>query len=657
MRRPLCSFVSALALAAALAAAAGCEDQRSIDWQVKHLTDSNPSDRSKAIEGISQQWRAVDQGSDDSAKKGFKDKAIDELAKAYSSDALKEQGKDRKKIMDILAAAEDPRAKPAFLYAFTNYKPGDNDDDVKQALRTLLKMKGDPAFAGDDETGKAILAGMNAVNWPAASSGQIGAQFGDALSSLKIKSTMKPLLDIVMRPNSGDDTDVKTKSLTALQVVCAQVLGEVGDGSIVDSLIDVMFSDAATVINRKDPTTGDQIKMASPLTTGVSMVVGGALAKIGEPAIDPLMPFVKDDKTNPKVKAVAEKFKYYISAGGVVKTNAYVDIATQTVSNIGLPKVALQIAGIVSDPKTTDDDRKPLIGLLVTLPGDKVVLDAIQKGYDNSKKLKTQIAASVMRTMEPSLTPWLVGIATGKGADTDLQQAALSSAIWLSPPDQFKSVNDAFDKKTLDAKDSTWRAVEMAVGKDGGPVLCDPAKLTGDAKDLCSEELEAPKGVDKPRTVQWLDKTPKWSEELAIIADVLAKGGTDPKKYLGMFKDLSDSIDKSDLAAQAGKPPTRAAVEAGIRSQKAIWMFAAFATESDIVDLVNLVPTIDAMSSRSFVMMAIDKNLKGGSVKVADAITNLIKGERDQGIGTANRDASQLEPIANKLRARAAAKK
>jgi hypothetical protein len=139
------SVASVVILAASLvggsASLTACDDPRSVDWQVKHLSDSNPIERSKALDGVSQGWRNVDQSNDDAKKKEFKDKTIAELAKAYASDVVKESSKDRKKIMDILSQADDPRAKPAFVHAFKNYKQGDNEDEVKSAARAVLKNK------------------------------------------------------------------------------------------------------------------------------------------------------------------------------------------------------------------------------------------------------------------------------------------------------------------------------------------------------------------------------------------------------------------------------------------------------------------------------------------------------------------------------------
>ena len=646
-RSPFASIVSVLACVSALAGAAtlsGCDDPRSLDWQVKHLTDSNALDRSKAIEGISQQWRATDQSGKDADKKAFKDKAIAELAKAYSSDALKESSKDRKKIMDILSQAEDPRAKPAFLFAIKSYKPGETEDEVKASVRAIMKMKADPAFAADSETGKAMLAGLANVKWATSKSGEIGALIGDAISGLKIKDTKNDLLAIISKPNDGSDNPA-TKELTAYQIVAAQVLGEIGDGSIVPQMIDIMYTDAATMAKRKDATTGDEVEQASPLTTGVSMVIGNSLAKIGEPAIEPLMPYVKDDKSNDKVKAVNEKFKKYISPGGSGKPTAYVDIATTTVANIGLPKVAAQVAAIVKDKNTKDGDRKPLIGLLVTLPADPVVIDAIEQGYavSSTSKLKTDIAASAMRTMEPSMTDWLLGIARDKKSDDDLQSAALGSAQWLAPKDKIDDVTNAYDKKTLDKKDNTWRAMEPTTE------VCDPTKLTGEKKDRCAEEPDPPEGK-AAKFVMWNDVTPTYKEEMGILADVL-KCDKDAKCYFDAFKAAVADVDKQGLTKV-----TQAGTRAGIRMQKAIWMLAAFGTEDDMVALVNYMPTISTPAGRSFVQMALDKNHNSSS-KVADAIANLVKTMREKGDENANREAAQLEPIANKLRARATSPK
>lgn len=647
MRRPVRPFLfgaSALLVVSALALV-GCDDPKSIEWQVKHLADSNPIDRSRAIEGVAQNWRSVDQSAkpDDPARKEFKDKAIEALAAAYTSDGLKESSKDRKKIMDILSQADDKRAKPAFVHAIKNYKPGDNDDETKAAVRSVIKNKAD--YQGDNDLGAALVTALKNVKFADRRSGELGAMFGDAVSAIKATSQKNELLAIVTSPNDGQDT-VPNKELAGRQAIAAQTLGDVGDASIINQMIDSMFEHASKLARRKDPTTGEEIEQASPLTTAVSMILGGSIAKLGEPAIAPLMPFVKDEAENAKVKEVKGKFAKYISPGGSGKPTAYVDIATTTVANIGLPKVSQEIAGIVRDKKTKDSDRKALIGLLVSLPADENVMSAIKEGYANSgsDKLKTDIAASASRLMEKEMTDWLLQIAGDAKGGEDLKTAALGSALWLAPKDKMAAVRAGYDKnKLLDKRDPLWRVMEPTEKE------CDPkAKLPNKEQQCEAHPEKKAKDGKSDLYVIWNDNTPKYGDELKLVQDVVDTCDKDPKCYFKSFQDAVKEVDK-----QGFSKVTAGGTLAGIKMQKSIWMLAVYGQEADMIELVKFMPNIQQPAARSFVQMALDKNLHNGSVKVADAIAKLVKSEREKGSETANREASQLEPIANKLRARA----
>jgi hypothetical protein len=648
MRRPVRPFLfgaSALLVVSALALV-GCDDPKSLEWQVKHLADSNPIDRSRAIEGVAQGWRAIDQSAKPDApeRKEFKDKAVEALAAAYTSDLLKESSKDRKKIMDILSQADDKRAKPAFVHAIKNYKPGDNDDETKAATRSIVKNKAD--FQGDNDVGSALVAALKSVKFADRRSGELGAMFGDALSAIKATGQKSDVLAIVTAPNDGQDT-VPNKELAGRQAIAAQALGDIADASMVNQMIDAMFEHASKLARRKDLTTGDEIEQASPLTTAVSMILGGSIAKLGEPAIAPLMPFVKDDAENPKVKEVKAKFAKYISPGGSGKPTAYVDIATTTVANIGLPKVSQEIAGIVRDKKTKDSDRKALIGLLVSLPADETVMAAIKEGFSNagSDKLKTDIAASASRLMEKEMTEWLLQIVGDAKAGDDLKTAALGSALWLAPKDKLAAVRGGYDKaKLLDKRDPLWKVMEPSDKE------CDPKAKLASKEQQCEPHPEKKAKDGKGDLyVLWNDNTPKYADELKIVEDLVNGCDQDAKCYFKSFQESVKEVDK-----QGFTKVTAGGTLAGIKMQKAIWMLAVYGKEDDMVDLVKFVPTIQQPAARSFVQMALDKNLHNGSAKVADAIAKLVKSEREKGSETANREASQLEPIANKLRARLA---
>lgn len=626
-----------------LGALAGCDDPKSLEWQTAHLADTNGLTRGKAIDGLSQAYRNT-QNATPEAKKRFVESAISKAAAAYASDALKDASKDRRKLMEILANVDDPSAKPAFVHALKNYKPGETEEEVKPALRSILRQK--VALAGDEDLGKALLEALKRVKFADMKSGEIGTMVGDGLSNLKPKGVKSDLLQIMQTANNGENT-LANKELTARQAISAQILGDVGDKEIVPQLVDLMFDFASRIAKIKEG--ADEIELASPLTTGVSQLIGNALGKIGEPAVAPLMPFVKNDDKNETVKKVAEKFKGYVSpATRKLNKTAYVGIATQTVASIGLPQVAKEVAAIVRDDKTKDEEREKLVGLLVSLPSDDDVIATIKAVFDKTKSsgLKEGLLQSSMRFMEPSLTDWLIASAEKVKNEERARLGALASAEWLAPKAKMDDVKAAFQKAgQLDKPDATWN-VKLPTTKD-----CDPKGK--DAQEKCGDHPDL-KGADNKtaKFVYYEDKTPKNSEVLALIQSVTNKCDTSAQCYLDEFKAAVGEVDKQGLTKV-----TREGTDSGIKMQKAIWMFAAYAKEDDMVNLVRFVPSVSQPAARSFAQMALDKNLKQGSEKVADEIAKVVKEGRDKGSETANREAAQLEPIANKLRVRVAANK
>ncbi len=461
--------------------------------------------------------------------------------------------------------------------------------------------------------------------------------FGDLLEELAPKGVTGELMAIVARPNPGTN-DNSTKMLTARQAVAARVLGVVGDAAIVPQLVDLMFDLAATIALRTDPTTGDEFMEPSPLTTAVSMLIGGALVRIGAPSIAALMPYLKDDVSDPKVKAVAARFSGYVSPGGIANPKAYVDIATTTLSNIGLPRIAEEVTSIVKDKATKDPARKGCLGLLVSLPPTPVVLDAIRVGYASlgADGLRVLVAASVSRTMAPEMTDWLLELATSKKTSAELSEAALESARWLTTKADLARVTKAHPKPLLAKKDLVWRT------KVPTTTACDPTKFKDPKlKDLC------PENPDGGGSLLWQDVTPSVGEVLAQVGKVLTCD-KDAKCYLAEFKATAAVVSKLGLVAAS-----RATTEAGIRMQKAASMLAAYGTEEDMVALVALIPEIGSPAARSFVQVILDKNLRSGSLLVAAAIRKLLRAERDKGAETAARDEAQFLHIAHKLDRRA----
>ncbi len=647
----------------AVSAMTGCQDEKSVEWGLKHITDANPVERGKAIENINQAWRNLDSLPEKDAaaleakkkkKQEFKDLVVVDVVKAYQSDALKDSAKHRKILMEMLAQFEDARAKPAFVFAIKNYKPNENDDDVKNVMRSVTRLK--DQFKGDPELATALVEGLkkSKIDVTKAKTAEVPSMFGDALVQMKMTSAKGELKNIVLAPNDGKQT-VPNNELTARQLIAAQALGELADKDMLPELVKAVFELASKVVVVKAG-TADEAVTASPLTTGLAMTIGNSISKIGAPAIDMMMPYVKDDVSNPDVKAVKEKFKTYTGAGGSDPL-AYQKIATQIIANMGLPAVADAIAPLVkdkpkpADPKNKDakaPDIKPLLGLLISLPSSKTSVEAIHAAYDNGEKdTKTLIVASLSSTMDVTQADWLLGIIGDKKTEDDVRNAALNSALMLSTKDNVAKVRQAYvDAKSIDKPSNEWRVQEPT------DTVCDPDKLKN-KDDKCFPHPDKKAADGKTAlNVLWKDASPKNDEVIKVHEELLKACGEDASCYLKEFDASAAIVDKMGFTKV-----TREGTMAGIKLQKAAWMFANFAKEDDIIKMLAILPKLTLPAPRSFVQMSVDRALKDGSLKVADAIDKLVKGEREKASETANREAAQLEPIAIKLRARANAKK
>lgn len=657
----------------AVSAMTGCEDQKSVEWGIKHITDANPVERGKAIENINQAWRNLESlpekdaaGADAKKKKKqeFKDKVVVDLVKAYQSDALKDSAKHRKVIMEMLAQFEDARAKPAFVFAIKGYKPNENDDDVKNVMRAVMRLK--DQFKGDAELASALIEGLkqSKIDVTKAKTAEVPSMFGDALTGMKMTSAKAELKNIVLAPNDGDPKNAANSGLTARQLIAAQALGDLADKEMAGDLIKAMFDLSSKTIVMNAGTANEQIT-ASPLTSGLAMTISNSIAKIGAPAIDALMPYVKDDVSNPDVKAVKDKFsesnKKSLEAkafgGEPFDAMLYQKIATRTIANMGLPAVSDAVAPLVAakpkpvDPKVKDAkpaDIKPLIGLLISLPSSKTSMDAIHAAYENGEKdVKTIIVASLSSTMDVTQADWLLGIIGDKKTEEDVRNAAMNSALMLSTKDNVAKVREAFTTaKLLEKPSNEWRVQEPT------DTVCDPEKLKNkDDKCFPHPDKKAPDGK-AALNVLWKDASPKNDEVIKVHEDLLKACGVDAGCYLKEFDASAAIVDKMGFTKV-----TREGTMAGIKLQKSAWMFANFAKEDDIIKMLAILPKLTLPAPRSFVQMAVDRALKEGSLKVAEAIDKLVKGEREKASETANREAAQLEPIAIKLRARANAKK
>lgn len=527
--------------------------------------------------------------------------------------------------------AKTPETKDDYVAVFGAYAPGPDDGKVAAAATALLAKAGEAPFHGDEALGRALVEGLTRVKFASSSSGEVGLLFGELLCALAPKGAAPGLVAIVNRPNPGTDT-IEAKELTAQQVIAAEALGFVGDASVVPAMVDRMFVLAATLAARKDPTTGDDLVLPSRLTTAVSQLLGGALAQLGAPAIAPLLPYAKADVGHPGVKAVAKLFSGYVSADGTPAPDAYADLATSVLANVGLPQVAAEVSTTLKDKVTKSVVRRRLLGLLVALPPTPAVLDAIREGYAAvDPPQKVLVAASAARTMSPTMTGWLLGVAGAKGVSADLADAALGSAAWLAGKGELAAVTKAYGKG-LARKDPSSKVLVAST------TPCDPKAPKQKASCQASPQGDG--------HVLWNDVTPTFGEVHAQLAEVLACD-KDPKCYLAELKKSAAAYDKQGFTSV-----TLEATLAGIRAQKAFWMLAAYGTEDDMVALVELFPSFHGPALRAFGQMTLTHCLASGS-KVAAAIESLVRRLRVESPELARREKSQLAPIAHMLRVRA----
>jgi len=528
-----------------------------------------------------------------------------------------------------------PTSKQDYIAVFSAYAPGENDSTVTTAAKALLVKADEAAFHGDEALGRAVLGALERVNFADPKSSHLGLLFSDLLSALAPAGIAKELVAIVQRPNSGVNS-VEVKRLTMLQVVAAEVLGVVGDASVVPAMADRMFVLAATMAPRKDPTTGDEVVVASSLTTGVSRILASSLARIGAPSIPALLPYVKADLGDPRVKAVAALFADHVSESGA-RPELYVEIAIGVLADVGLPRLAVEVAAAVKDKGTKDDVRRRLLGLLVSLPPTPAVLDAFREGFAATvhPDQRVLVVASASRTLSPALTAWLLGIATAKGASVDLARAALGSATWLATKADLPAVTKAYGKQGLAQKDLTWTTMEATTTPCDPKTIKDPKQ-----KDLCNE---SPEGGGR---VLFKNVTPTVAEVHAQVAEVLACD-KDAACYLAALKKSAAAVDKMGFTKV-----TLAGTLAMIRAQKAFTMLAAFGAEADLVALVDLFPSLQSPALRSFGQRTLDHSLASGA-QVAEAIEKLVQRLQAEGSEIAQREAMQLGPIARKLRTRA----
>ena len=611
-----------------------CADPDSLGCHVAHVTDPDPAARTKAIESLVNEWTSVEKSGKTSEQKVYRDAVVPDLTTAYSSGLL--QKDDRKKVLELIVRLGDARAKSALLDTLTKYKAGE-EDVARLAVRGLANAATDPDFPRDEELGKALMKAFAEVKWDVTASAEVGNALADALAAMKIPSTRKKLVEVLELANDGQDT-APTKALTQYQVAAARALGGAGDKSVVAPMMVVMFDVGARMVSRYDSATGMMVLRAAWPTQTLAEAIADALSQIGEPAIEPLVPYALADDSNPAVSAVAAKYVAFVSQWGTTTNKlAYADLAARALPE--LPTVAPKLDAKVRADATTEDDRTRLLRVLVTLPLDPPVLDAVKEGFGKLKTppAKAMVLSGVQERLDPAVTDWLVDVAKDAKQDEETKKSARLVAMWLTPKAKIETVSKLFDARTLALFDETYYALVPTKQP------CNPDVLTGDKLARCRED---PVTYDY---VVFKDAGPTYKDDLALVTEVLACDA--------LARCYRDVVEK-ELPEHAKVPSykgTSDSARAGVKLQKALYMLASYAKEDDLVALARLLPKPGTSSTiaGSLIPLVIDLAAKTGSDKVASELEAQVRTLREATTPNVYQ-ITALERLARKLRARAA---
>lgn len=219
----------------------GCEDERDPKTWVGKLDET--SKRPAAMRRLLQLWRerasAARDNLQDPQVRAFLNDALPKVVDAFTSHP--EEMATRRDAMEILAAARDPRAIPAYISAL-QFSMGNNDSErialsAAQTVRAMCEPPGAARNAPPPETcprGNAQLSNAlsSAIDRAIGNSGNapsIREAVINALGALGDRGVAERLKTLLMRPI--EQQEIRTAR------AAADALGKLGDASAADALV------------------------------------------------------------------------------------------------------------------------------------------------------------------------------------------------------------------------------------------------------------------------------------------------------------------------------------------------------------------------------------------------------------------------------------
>ena len=221
--------VSAVTVTSAVVA--GCEDENQPEYYTKRLDD--PALRPQAIKRLGQFFEdsmtRADKKRDDPKVKELLDKIVPPLTKTYmEGDTIDDRTKGE--IIKLLADTRDPRAKPAWVKALTDYKQNVTEPDVRSACMAIADTG-----IRDQDAMDAMIQVFIKFEAGSKKGSLIYVDFKKALVEIAAPSWKPQLIERLNHPmevptakDSGDEAKITAyRNEQFWQVTAAEILGDI----------------------------------------------------------------------------------------------------------------------------------------------------------------------------------------------------------------------------------------------------------------------------------------------------------------------------------------------------------------------------------------------------------------------------------------------
>ncbi len=416
----------------------GCKDEGQPAYWVDKLEE--PSWRPRAVKRLEQFFEdAITKANKDMQApevQAFLNAVVDPLTKTYVEGYDSLDSKTRVSLIKLLSAFRDKRTTPAIKKAFEEFakrpKTSVDDADIKWAARGAKELKA-------PEVGGAMLDAFQKLKTHSMLGGITYRDLNEAMLAMPQQTWSGPLKQMIeveitplgQKPEPAAVDEYKDQLFW--QTTAAQLLGEIGDASAVESLLKVML----------DPAKGD-----------VQATAVLAMVKIGKPAVDMAIKLLNGDLDKLEEFHVA-RYKKATKSDKAPEGEPYRQVAAVVLGTIGNGAATAPMVKALE--ATKDDPTKAVIARELTkLPPSAESKKAFKTAFESVSEeaivppgmnALQMLAESIPQFYDPEMVPWMAErAAKAGGANEDkkaVQSALTVSMLKIGKPDQLDIIKQA----------------------------------------------------------------------------------------------------------------------------------------------------------------------------------------------------------------------